>query len=71
MDLYLTAALRQRYEGALSMRFDGTTLPVRFMYLFDTQGLRIEYAPETSMDGNLVARRASSPIVIYFYRANL
>lgn len=71
MDLYLAATLRQRYEGAFSMRFDGTTVPVRFMYLFDTQGLRVEYAPETSMDGNLVARRASSPVVIYFYRATL
>jgi hypothetical protein len=71
MDLYLAAALQQRYEGAFTMRFDGTGVPTRFMYLFDAQGLRVEYAPETSMDGNLVARRASSPIVIYFYRANL
>jgi hypothetical protein len=71
MDLYLAASLRQRYEGALSMYFDGHAAPVRFMYLFDTQGLRIEFVPETSMDGSLVARRASSPIVIYFYRANL
>jgi hypothetical protein len=71
MDLYLSAALRQRYEGALSMYFDGAAVPVRFMYIFDTQGLRIEFVPETSMDGNLVARRASSPIVIYFYRAAL
>ncbi|MDR3147117.1 MAG: SH3 domain-containing protein [Treponema sp.] len=71
MDLYLASTLQQRYGGAFSMSFDGSAGPVRFMYLFDTQGLRIEYAPETSMDGNLVARRASSPIVIYFYRANL
>jgi hypothetical protein len=41
------------------------------MYSFDTQGLRIEYVPDTSKDGNLVARRASSPTVIYFYRAIL
>jgi hypothetical protein len=71
MDLYLTGDLRQRYEGAFSMRFDGSAVPARFMYLFDAQGLRVEFVPETSMDGNLVARRASSPIVIYFYRANL
>jgi hypothetical protein len=71
MNLYLATAMLQRYEGAFSMQFDGIAAPVRFMYLFDTQGLRIEYTPETSMDGNLVVRRASSPIVIYFYRANL
>jgi hypothetical protein len=71
MDLYLASGLRQRYEGALTMRFDGVSSPVRFMYLFDNQGLRIEYVPETSLDGNLVARRASSPTVIYFYRVSL
>jgi hypothetical protein len=69
MDLHLSAALQQRYEGALSLYFNGVSTPVRFMYLFDTQGLRMEYTPETGMDGSLVVRRASSPIVIYFYRA--
>jgi hypothetical protein len=67
MDLYLAPALQQRYQGALSLRFDGAP-PVRFMYTLDAQGLRIEYVPDTSMDGSLVARRASSPTVIYFYR---
>jgi hypothetical protein len=69
LDLYLAPALQQRYQGALSLRFDGAPAPVRFMYTLDTQGLRVEYAPDTSMDGNMVARRASSPTVIYFYRA--
>jgi hypothetical protein len=69
MDLYLSAGLLQRYEGALTLYFNGTSLPVRFMYTFDTQGLRMEYAPDTSMDNSMVVRRASSPIVIYFYRA--
>ncbi|MDR2747739.1 MAG: SH3 domain-containing protein [Treponema sp.] len=68
MDLYLSPSLQQRYQGAFSLRFDGAA-PVRFMYTLDAQGLRIEYAPDTSMDGNQVARRASSPTVIYFYRA--
>jgi hypothetical protein len=67
MDLYLTPELQQRYQGAFSLRFDGAA-PVRFMYTLDAQGLRIEYVPDTSMDGNLVVRRASSPTVIYFYR---
>jgi hypothetical protein len=71
MDLYLASALGQRYQGALSLRFDGVSAPVRFMYALDAQGLRVEYAPDTSMDGSMVARRASSPTVIYFYRAAL
>jgi hypothetical protein len=68
MDLYLSPELRQRYQGAFSLRFDGA-VPVRFMYTLDAQGLRVEYVPDTSMDGNMVVRRASSPTVIYFYRA--
>jgi hypothetical protein len=71
MDLYLAASLQQRYEGALSLYFNGVSAPVRFMYTFDAQGLRMEYAPDTSMDSSLVVRRASSPLVIYFYRAGL
>jgi hypothetical protein len=38
------------------------------MYSLDSQGFRIEYVPQTSLDGITVARRASSPLVIYFYR---
>jgi hypothetical protein len=68
MDLYLGPAFQQRYQGAFSLHFDGA-VRVRFMYTLDAQGLRVEYVPDTSMDGSLVARRASSPTVIYFYRA--
>jgi hypothetical protein len=38
------------------------------MYTLDDQGLRIEYAPDTSMDGILVARRSSSPMILYFFK---
>jgi hypothetical protein len=70
MDLYLAPSPQQRYEGAFTLRFDGSAVPVRFMYALDSQGLRIEYAPDTSMDGNMVVRRASSPTVIYFYQVS-
>jgi hypothetical protein len=69
MDLFLAPALQQRYQGAFSLRFDGASVPVRFMYALDARGLRVEYAPDTSMDGNMVVRRASSPAVIYLYQA--
>ncbi|GHV92018.1 lipoprotein [Spirochaetia bacterium] len=72
MDLYLSPAIRDLHEGAFSLHFDGVSKSagtVRFMYTLDAQGLRIEYAPDTSLDGNTVVRRASSPTVIYFYRA--
>jgi hypothetical protein len=72
MDLYLEREVQNLYEGAFSLHFDGVSRSagtVRFMYSLDAQGLRIEYVPDTSLDGNMVVRRASSPTVIYFYRA--
>jgi hypothetical protein len=71
MDLFLHRDLESRYDGAFTLRFDGVNggrIPVRFMYALDTQGFRLEYAPDTSMDGTTVVRRASSPMVLYFFR---
>jgi hypothetical protein len=72
MRLYLAAALSDRYDGAFTLHFDGignAGTRVDFMYSLDSQGLRIEYAPLTSMDGITVARRASSPLIIFFFRS--
>ena len=71
MRLFLSAAMNQHYSGAFTMNFDGiggARFPVNFMYTRDAHGLRIEHAPQTSMDGLTVARRASSPLIIYFFR---
>jgi hypothetical protein len=71
MDLFLHQDLESRYDGAFTLRFDGVNggrVPVRFMYSLDSQGFRLEYVPDTGMDGNTVVRRASSPMVLYFYR---
>jgi hypothetical protein len=72
MNLYLAPDLRERYDGAFTLRFaseTGREIPVRFMYTMDGQGLRIEYVPDTSMDGILVARRSSSPTILYFFNS--
>jgi hypothetical protein len=72
MRLFLAASLTDRYNGAFTLRFDSasttTAAEVDFMYTLDNQGFRIEYVPPAGKDGNIVARRASSPMVIYFYR---
>ena len=71
MRLYLSSALDERYTGAFTLHFDGigaSGISVDFMYSLDSQGLRIEHIPQTSLDGITVARRASSPLVIYFFR---
>ena len=70
--LYLSNALIDRYTGAFSLRFDGvggSGVWVDFIYSLDAQGLRLEYIPQTSLDGITVARNASSPMVIYFFKS--
>jgi hypothetical protein len=74
MNLYLAPELQERYSGAFTLRFAAETggeIPLRFMYTLDEQGLRVEYAPDTSMDGILVARRSSSPMILYFFKPRI
>ncbi|MDR0624681.1 MAG: SH3 domain-containing protein [Treponema sp.] len=72
MDLFLAPSLQDRYNGAFTLRFHrpgGEAVPIRFMYSLDSQGFRLEYVPETSLEDRTVARRASSPMVLYFFKA--
>lgn len=71
LPLFLDESLQGRYDGALSLRFDG--LPpgrtVDFLYNLEPEGLRLEYAPPSCIDGIVVKQRASAPIVISFSRS--
>ena len=72
--LYLAENLSDRYDGAFTMRFNGIggiQTQTDFMYRIDPQGFRIEYVPQTSLDGMTVVRRASSPLTIYFFRNDM
>jgi hypothetical protein len=80
MGLFLDGSLNSRYDGAFSFVFDhiettdalvsgASGATVHFMYTLDAQGLRIEHVPESSLNGVTVTRRASSPMVIYFFKA--
>jgi hypothetical protein len=74
MRLHVSDVLSSRYDGAFTMRFDGIggiRTTTDFIYAIDPQGLRMEYVPETSLDGIIVVRRASSPVVIYFFRNDI
>ncbi|MCL2832816.1 MAG: SH3 domain-containing protein [Treponema sp.] len=71
MRLFLAPALSDRYAGAFTLRFNGINGPgaeVNFMYTIDNQGFRLEYVPDSSMDGILVSRRSASPLVLYFFK---
>ena len=72
MRLHLSDAMTHNYDGAFTLHFDGIGNPgarVDFLYSLDLQGLRIEHAPQTSMDDITVVRRASSPLIIFFFRS--
>ncbi|MDR1400010.1 MAG: SH3 domain-containing protein [Treponema sp.] len=71
MGVFLGSAVSSLYDGAFALNFEETgdrTRAVYFMYTLESQGMRIEYVPSSSMDGLVVARRASSPTVIYFFK---
>ena len=68
MDLFLSTSLSERYSGAFSLCFSGAADPVRFLYMLDSQGLRLEHVPESSLDELTVYRRANSPTVLYFFK---
>jgi len=73
MRLFLSNTLTDRYAGAFTLHFDGINgagVSADFMYSLDSQGFRIEYVPPACLDDTTVARRASSPLVIYFFRAD-
>jgi len=72
MRLFLSNTLSDRYAGAFTLHFDGINgagISADFMYSLDSQGFRIEYVPPACLDDLTVARRASSPLVIYFFKS--
>ncbi|MDR2435388.1 MAG: SH3 domain-containing protein [Treponema sp.] len=70
MDLFLTPSFEGRYNGACTFYFSapGRETPVHFMYIMDSQGLRLEWAPDYCIEDATVTRRDSSPVVLYFFR---
>ncbi|MDR0584667.1 MAG: SH3 domain-containing protein [Treponema sp.] len=70
MDLFLTPSFEGRYNGACTFYFDGPRgeTAVRFMYILDSQGFRLELVPDYCIEDGIVTRRDSSPVVLYFFR---
>ena len=74
MRLFISDSLAEIYDGAFTMLFDGiggNIYAANFMYRLDSTGFRIEHVPQTSLDGNVVVRRASSPLIIFFLRDDM
>ncbi len=68
MDLFISESFMDRYIGAFTFRFAGSNTTLRFMYNIDNQGLRLEVVPDFAVEGIAVTRRASSPMVLYFFK---
>ncbi len=72
MGSFVSRDLQGRYNGVIALGFSGlnqNASAIRyFLYVHDNQGIRLEYVPESSFEGNVVTRRAASPIVMYFYK---
>jgi hypothetical protein len=72
MDLFLAPELEDRYTGVFSLRFTGNNnkevAVLHCMYFLDSQGFRIEIAPESTIEDSTVIRRDASPMVLYFFK---
>ena len=68
MDLFITPSFEERYNGAFTFRFTSQNAILRVMYSLDSQGMRLEILPDFAIEGITVTRRASSPMVLYFFR---
>ena len=67
MDLFITPSLSDQYPGAFTFNFRDGRTSIHFMYNLDHQGLRLELLPDYAIENITVTRRASSPIVLYFF----
>ena len=70
MDLYIPSSYEDKYSGAFTLRFTDTRQnnTIYFLYALDNQGLRLEVVPDYGIENTTVIRRASSPVVLYFFR---
>jgi hypothetical protein len=72
MRLFIASSLTDRYNGAFTLRFeglDGYDRQIDFLYSLDADGFRLEYVPPANINGVTVSRRASSPLVMYFFKS--
>ncbi|MDR0322009.1 MAG: SH3 domain-containing protein [Treponema sp.] len=70
MDIYISPSYEDRYNGAFTLQFSDIRAnnTLYFMYGFDSQGLRLEVVPDYGIEDITVMRRASSPVILYFFR---
>ena len=70
MDLHISDAFQDRYIGAFTLTFSDirTNNIFYFMYGIDDEGLRLEVVPASGIDDITVVRRATTPVILYFFK---
>ncbi|MEE8441997.1 MAG: SH3 domain-containing protein, partial [Spirochaetia bacterium] len=66
LDLYLGPQLVDRFDGAVSFRFDGHTESVSFVYALVPDGIRMVYVPQTDIDEIIMTGSGVSSITLFF-----
>ena len=57
--------LASSYDGVLTMKFDGMTREVNFLYKLDGGALRLEDTTGANFSGNQLRSRGVSPVIVY------
>jgi len=64
----LSKDLASSYTGVLTMKFDGMSHEVNFLYKLDGNALRFEDTTGAVLSGNQLKTRGTSPVIIYFVK---
>ncbi len=65
LGLYLSPALRQEYQGALSFSFDGAQATTSFVYQLLEGGIRLVWVPANNIRDRVVQSVGVSPLTIF------
>lgn len=63
---FISAALKNSYDGILTFRFADMAKEVNFLYKMTDDGLRLEDAAHAQIANGVVTSRGTSPLVIFF-----
>ena len=61
----LSKDLAASYDGVLTMKFDGMSCEVNFLYKLDGNALRLEDTTGATFNGSQLKSRGVSPVIIY------
>ena len=61
-----STALKGKYDGVLTFKFEGISDEINFLYKLSNDGLNLESLDSNSIKDNIVTSRDTNPIVMFF-----